>query len=59
MKDFNEPIDGVVYGITSSLGFATLENLYYVYFLTKNMLIDMPTDFVDSPSFDIRKDYRL
>ena len=33
MKDFNEPIDGVVYGVTVSLGFATLENIYYVYFL--------------------------
>tara|TARA_Y100001970_G_C14161755_1_gene818961 strand:+ start:33 stop:719 length:687 start_codon:yes stop_codon:yes gene_type:complete len=33
MKDFNEPIDGVVYGVTVSLGFATLENLYYVYLL--------------------------
>ena len=33
MKDFNEPIDGIVYGITASLGFATLENLYYVYLL--------------------------
>ena len=31
MKDFNEPIDGVVYGVTVSLGFATLENIYYVY----------------------------
>ena len=34
MKDFNEPIDGVVYGVTVSLGFATLENIYYVYFLS-------------------------
>ncbi len=33
MKDFNEPIDGIVYGVTSSLGFATLENIYYVYLL--------------------------
>ena len=33
MKDFNEPIDGIVYGVTVSLGFATLENIYYVYFL--------------------------
>jgi len=33
MKDFNEPIDGVVYGVTVSLGFATLENIYYVYVL--------------------------
>ena len=34
MKDFNEPIDGIVYGITVSLGFATLENIYYVYILS-------------------------
>ncbi len=33
MKDFNEPIDGIVYGVTVSLGFATLENFYYVYVL--------------------------
>ena len=33
MKDFNEPIDGIVYGVTASLGFATLENFYYVYLL--------------------------
>ena len=33
LKDFNEPIDGIVYGVTVSLGFATLENLYYVYLL--------------------------
>ena len=31
MKDFNEPIDGIVYGVCVSLGFATLENFYYVY----------------------------
>ena len=34
MKDFNEPIDGIVYGVTASLGFATLENFYYVYLLS-------------------------
>lgn len=33
MKDFNEPIDGIVYGVCASLGFATLENIYYVYLL--------------------------
>ena len=33
MKDFNEPMDGIVYGICVSLGFATLENFYYVYLL--------------------------
>ena len=34
MKDFNEPIDGIVYGVVVSLGFATLENIYYVYYLS-------------------------
>ena len=34
MKDFNEPIDSIVYGVTVSLGFATLENIYYVYALS-------------------------
>ena len=33
MRDFNEPIDGIVYGVCVSLGFATLENIYYVYVL--------------------------
>ena len=32
MKDFNEPIDGIVYGVTVSLGFATLENIYLFIF---------------------------
>ncbi len=27
---FDEPMDGVVYGVTTSLGFATLENILYV-----------------------------
>lgn len=31
-KAFNEPMDAIVYGITVSLGFATLENFDYVYF---------------------------
>ena len=34
MKDFNEPVDGIVYGVSVSLGFATLENIYYVYVLS-------------------------
>ena len=33
MRDFNEPMDGIVYGVVVSLGFATLENFYYVYLL--------------------------
>lgn len=29
-KDFDERIDGMIYGVTASLGFATLENVLYV-----------------------------
>jgi RsiW-degrading membrane proteinase PrsW (M82 family) len=29
-REFNEPIDGIVYGVAGSLGFATLENVLYV-----------------------------
>ena len=29
-KDFNEPFDGITYSVMVSLGFATLENIYYV-----------------------------
>jgi RsiW-degrading membrane proteinase PrsW (M82 family) len=28
--DFDEPLDGVVYGVAVSLGFATLENIFYI-----------------------------
>jgi protease PrsW len=30
-KNFNEPFDGIVYAVMVSMGFATLENLIYVY----------------------------
>ncbi len=30
LNDFDEPMDGIVYGVTASLGFATLENVLYV-----------------------------
>jgi len=30
LKDFDEPMDGIVYGVAVSLGFATLENILYV-----------------------------
>ena len=30
-KYFDEPIDGIVYGACASLGFATFENLFYVF----------------------------
>jgi len=29
-SEFDEPMDGIVYGAVASLGFATLENLFYV-----------------------------
>jgi RsiW-degrading membrane proteinase PrsW (M82 family) len=29
-KEFNEPYDGIIYAVMISLGFATLENLFYV-----------------------------
>jgi len=29
-RAFNEPIDGVVYATTAALGFATVENIFYV-----------------------------
>lgn len=30
-KAFNEPFDGITYGVMSAMGFATLENLLYVF----------------------------
>lgn len=30
-KNFNEPFDGIVYSVMVSMGFATLENIIYVY----------------------------
>ena len=55
MKEFNEPIDGMVYGVTVSLGFATLENLYYVYVLadyleTTPMLLAIVRSFTTIPA---------
>ena len=32
-KAFNEPMDALVYGVLASLGFATLENFQYVFYL--------------------------
>jgi RsiW-degrading membrane proteinase PrsW (M82 family) len=29
-KDFNEPLDGIVYSVMISMGFATLENIIYI-----------------------------
>lgn len=30
-KSFDEPLDGIVYGVVASMGFATAENILYVY----------------------------
>jgi RsiW-degrading membrane proteinase PrsW (M82 family) len=30
-KNFNEPFDGIVYAVMVSMGFATLENVFYVF----------------------------
>lgn len=30
-KELNEPMDGIIYGISAALGFATLENIFYVF----------------------------
>ena len=29
-KDFNEPFDGIIYAVMVSMGFAAVENLFYV-----------------------------
>lgn len=29
-KEFNEPVDGIVYAMAAALGFATIENIFYV-----------------------------
>ena len=34
-NEFNEPMDGIVYGVTVSLGFATFENYDYVFRLAE------------------------
>jgi|TARA_B100000959_G_C14887803_1_gene585354 RsiW-degrading membrane proteinase PrsW (M82 family) len=30
LREFNEPMDAIVYGVCASLGFAALENIYFV-----------------------------
>ena len=37
---FNEPMDGIVYGVAVSLGFATLENYEYVFILAEKWEIE-------------------
>lgn len=39
-SEFNEPMDGIVYGVAVSLGFATLENYEYVFIHSEKWEID-------------------
>ena len=39
-NEFNEPMDGIVYGVSVSLGFATLENYEYVFILAEKWEIE-------------------
>ena len=39
-REFNEPMDGIVYGVAVSLGFATLENYEYVFIHSEKWEID-------------------
>jgi len=39
-REFNEPMDGIVYGVVVSLGFATYENYDYVFRLAEQWNID-------------------
>jgi len=38
-REFNEPMDGIVYGVVASLGFATYENYDYVFRLAETWSI--------------------
>ena len=39
--DFNEPMDAIVYGTVISLGFATYENIEYVYLMNSNQSLEI------------------
>ena len=45
--EFNEPMDGIVYGVTVSLGFATYENYDYVFRLAELQMIHNKWQFGD------------
>jgi len=40
-REFDEPMDGIVYGVVVSMGFATLENITYVYGHEQSMHVAM------------------
>ena len=52
--EFNEPMDGIVYGLTASLGFAFWENLQYIYMpdreISKSLQVAWSRAFTAVPS---------
>ena len=38
-KEFNEPMDGIVYAVAAALGFATVENALYAFYLGPQLLV--------------------
>ena len=46
-NEFNEPMDGLVYGVVVSLGFATYENYTYVYEWAEQIAKDEGYDFAE------------
>ena len=46
-NEFNEPMDGLVYGVVVSLGFATYENYTYVYEWAEQVAKDEGYDFAE------------
>ncbi len=46
-NEFNEPMDGLVYGVVVSLGFATYENYTYVYEWAERIAKEEGHDFVE------------
>lgn len=38
-REFNEPMDGIVYAVAAALGFATVENILYAHYLGPQLLM--------------------
>lgn len=50
-NEFNERMDGLVYGVIVSLGFATYENYTYVYELSRNLAIKENLNFLEISNY--------
>jgi RsiW-degrading membrane proteinase PrsW (M82 family) len=42
-REFNEPVDGIIYAIAAALGFASLENIFYVFSVPLTELATLST----------------